>query len=386
MDIDSIPRLWSTGTRGHPPGRARQIAYVNQIALIAATITVPYQAFYLVHDARYYLPLILANLLFMCGYAAGPLLNHGRGYGAARTLVLCTVYVQLFVVTSFISTAAGVHLFYFVQGVAVLGYTSRRLMLVLFAGLATVLFLVCHFAFPPGSTPLQVPPAALELMFAGSVTGAVFLSGIFPFLFQREIDRAEAALLASNRELERLNVIDPLTGLANRRSLDASLEAEWRRCQRHSGGWLSVLLCDVDGFKAYNDRYGHLAGDACLRQVAAALGRATGRAGDLAARYGGEEFALVLPFTDPAGARAVAERVRARVAELEIPHAASVTAGVVTISVGVASAQAGPGAEPGDLLRQADAALYAAKQRGRNRVAVGPAEPVGAAAARHEPG
>jgi diguanylate cyclase (GGDEF)-like protein len=167
--------------------------------------------------------------------------------------------------------------------------------------------------------------------------------------------------------LERLACLDGLTDLPNRRRLDEYLEQEWRRTVR-SGRPLAVLMVDVDHFKAFNDAYGHGAGDACLRQVAAALRGVLRRPADLAARYGGEEFCLVLPEIDLDGATAVAEAARAAVEGLGIPHAHSGCADRVTISLGGAAAV--PTREGGvAVLREAaDAMLYAAKNEGRNRV------------------
>ncbi|MFL5340398.1 MAG: diguanylate cyclase [Gemmataceae bacterium] len=161
---------------------------------------------------------------------------------------------------------------------------------------------------------------------------------------------------------------DALTGLPNRRSLDAALDQECRRAAR-SGQPIGVVMVDVDYFKAFNDRYGHQAGDACLARVGHALREALHRPGDVAARYGGEEFTLVLPDTDMAGATAVAEAVRAQVEALAVPHAGRPAPTRVTVSLGVAAAVPGPtmGAE---LLAAADRALYMAKHEGRNRVAV----------------
>jgi len=176
-------------------------------------------------------------------------------------------------------------------------------------------------------------------------------------------------LTETNVELERLSTLDTLTGLANRRRFDEVLRHEWRRSARE-GTPLSLVFCDIDNFKAYNDGYGHLAGDECLVKVARAVSTASQRPGDLAARYGGEEFVLVLPGTSEEGARILAERLRARVVELAIPHAHSSLAPHLTISLGVASAVPRPGSDPADLLEVADRALYAAKDEGRNRVKV----------------
>ena len=171
--------------------------------------------------------------------------------------------------------------------------------------------------------------------------------------------------LAHEEGLRRAARTDGLTGLFNRRALDEVLETEWRRASR--GGDLSLLIVDVDYFKQYNDVYGHLAGDDVLRKIADTLRSILLRTADVPARYGGEEFCVVLPATDPDGARVVAERLRVAVEKLQIPHAGS-PVGHLTLSIGCASDRDASASTPGKLLERADAALYEAKQGGRNRV------------------
>jgi len=173
-------------------------------------------------------------------------------------------------------------------------------------------------------------------------------------------------LAASNRQLEMLSRQDGLTGLANRRYLDASLATETRRAAR-SAEPLSLIMIDIDFFKRYNDAYGHQAGDDCLKRVAGCLQSVCQRAADLPARYGGEEFALVLPNTHAEGARLVAASLAKAIAALAIPHEKSEVAAVVTLSQGIATS--GPGLEftPEGLIEKADHALYRAKDLGRNR-------------------
>jgi two-component system, chemotaxis family, response regulator WspR len=185
----------------------------------------------------------------------------------------------------------------------------------------------------------------------------------------RTLEALKAELEVKNQELELLAVSDGLTGLANRRHFDARLESEWRRCAR-DGDPLSLILVDVDFFKKYNDHYGHVLGDDCLRGVADVLGRAARRPADLAARYGGEEFALILPNTPPEGASKVADQLKLLASERAIPHAASTVAPHVTFSMGIAGWVPGKGQAPSDLILAADSALYRAKHDGRNRWAV----------------
>lgn len=177
--------------------------------------------------------------------------------------------------------------------------------------------------------------------------------------------------VAAQKELEvrlrELSATDGLTHIANRRAFDEALLREWERALR-SGGPLSVIMADIDFFKRYNDQYGHVAGDACLQQVAAALKAGVRQGGDLVARYGGEEFAVVLPGADEDAARAVAEALRQRVQALALPHDGNPATGVVTISLGVATCAPVRGREPTALVEAADRQLYRAKEGGRNRV------------------
>ncbi|MDO8605286.1 MAG: diguanylate cyclase [Phaeospirillum sp.] len=167
--------------------------------------------------------------------------------------------------------------------------------------------------------------------------------------------------------LHSLAVKDGLTGLANRRSFDERLEADWLHSIREQAP-ISLLLIDVDHFKLYNDTYGHQKGDTCLKEVAAAMTTQVFRPADLAARYGGEEFAVIMPNTDLDGALRVADRIREAVEDLNLPHSASQTTDRVTLSAGAASAVPTDDQTPVDLIAAADAALYRAKHAGRNRV------------------
>ncbi len=167
--------------------------------------------------------------------------------------------------------------------------------------------------------------------------------------------------------LRSLSFLDGLTGIANRRRFDETMAREWRRCGR-SHHAVSLIILDVDHFKAYNDHYGHQAGDECLRAVAEVLADRMRRPSDLVARYGGEEFICLLPETENDGAVQVAESLRAAVADCAIPHDRSPVTSHVTISLGVATVVPASGGTPDQLAQMADQLLYQAKRSGRNRV------------------
>ncbi len=180
----------------------------------------------------------------------------------------------------------------------------------------------------------------------------------------RALRESKQKLAEANIKLQQLADMDGLTGLANRCRFDNVLKIEWQRAQRNQET-LSLLMCDIDFFKLYNDSHGHLAGDECLKKVASVLGASLRRPGDLAARYGGEEFTLVLPHTTAEGAMTVAEHCRQQVEALALPNQPERN---VTLSIGVASMVPMSDSAPRNLIDNADRALYQAKHAGRNRV------------------
>jgi diguanylate cyclase (GGDEF)-like protein len=201
---------------------------------------------------------------------------------------------------------------------------------------------------------------------AGQLAVSVENANVYASL-ERKVDERTQALSAANEQLQELSRTDPLTGLANRRRLEEALAGEWRRALGTETP-IAILMIDIDHFKPYNDRYGHLAGDRCLQQVARALAGSV-RTPDLVVRYGGEEFAVILPGAGLDAACEVAERSRFSIATLQEEHRASPT-GFVTASVGVASVVPTPGISPQALVEAADEGLYKAKRNGRNRMGV----------------
>jgi diguanylate cyclase (GGDEF)-like protein len=184
-------------------------------------------------------------------------------------------------------------------------------------------------------------------------------------VYLREITALHARVIRLNRQLAEQAMMDVITGLFNRRHFNTQLDLTLREAARRRVS-TSLLLIDIDHFKRYNDQYGHLAGDACLHQVGQAIRRALRRTDDVATRYGGEEFAVILPATGIADATTIAHRILDTVLALRIEHAASQSAAIVTVSIGVGTVP--PGTSLEDIIRRADRALYAAKDAGRNQV------------------
>jgi len=192
------------------------------------------------------------------------------------------------------------------------------------------------------------------------------VEALIGFMFDiSERKKTEEQVTRLQRELEELSFKDGLTGVANRRMFDSIMEVEWANARRHQQP-LSLIVLDIDHFKQYNDFYGHIQGDDCLRRVAQTLNSAGTRPRDFFARYGGEEFVLVLPETDAQAARKMAERCRSLISQQQIPHENSTTSQLVTISLGVGTIVPSHDAEPIVFIEAVDRLLYKAKQNGRN--------------------
>ncbi len=245
-----------------------------------------------------------------------------------------------------------------------LGFTGSVLATNVLALIATAGTLTGHgpFILMASDTDLQI--RALQIFLMAAMLMALPISVV---LLEREAFAMQ--LQDAYREMELQATVDSLTGVANRRRFDEALHREWQRAIRERNH-IALLMVDSDAFKAYNDFYGHQAGDEILRRIADAMRRVVRRPMDLVARYGGEEFSILLPGTDEAGTRHLAEDLRRAILNERIVHAHSAW-GLVTVSIGCWSVVPDTDGNPSMLIRQADAALYAAKQKGRNRVEYG---------------
>jgi len=216
-------------------------------------------------------------------------------------------------------------------------------------------------------TALSRPEDETRALEAGAVD---FISKPFNVAVARARVRSQLTIKRQADAMRELSMTDGLTGVANRRSFNDKIDAEWRRCARASLP-LSLIMIDIDHFKLYNDHYGHQAGDACLQQVSAAMKRCATRPQDMLARYGGEEFILLLPQEGLEGTEVVAKRILDEVRKLDLPHAASTTSSHVSVSMGLATILPPPGStDSSGLIRTADSYLYHAKHSGRNRYSI----------------
>ncbi|NEQ41198.1 MAG: diguanylate cyclase [Okeania sp. SIO3I5] len=209
---------------------------------------------------------------------------------------------------------------------------------------------------------LKVISTVLMTIIALAISGLILVIGRFRIINQE----LEQKVLERTATLNRLAAIDELTQLVNRRQFNILIQQEWRRMQRQQRP-LSLILCDVDHFKKYNDTYGHLAGDNCLRAVAQVLDSSVNRCGEFAARYGGEEFAIVLPGVNCSEATRVANIIIDGIHSLKIPHKTSLNSSYVTLSMGIATTIPNDQSFPEQLIKSADLGLYQAKEEGRDR-------------------
>jgi diguanylate cyclase (GGDEF)-like protein len=224
--------------------------------------------------------------------------------------------------------------------------------------------IVLHNTAPPGG-PSRQASVYLSILLLQSATSGLIVLGMADVVVRKHqeirqsLDQTMEQLTSANLELDRLAGIDPLTNLANRRSLERHLAVEWRRAMRSAHDTLSLLVIDVDRFKMLNDTYGHPAGDACLKMLASLLKEIFRREEDLVARVGGDEFVVLLTGLDAHAAQSLAERTRVQM---------EASGGLCTLSIGWVTVKPTPELKPDMLLYTADQALYRAKQNGRNQV------------------
>lgn len=242
-------------------------------------------------------------------------------------------------------------------------------------GIIVILYSLYFFSSPNRLFSYTVVNFQKIVAIAVSIPVMILLVGIL----KKRSDKKNEELVRLNAELRRLSMVDPLTQLPNRRSLEEVFYLEYHRAFRMQIP-LSFAIVDIDFFKQYNDTYGHIDGDLCLKRVARAIGRTVCREGDFASRYGGEEFALILPNTDENGAAVLCRRIREAVDSLQIPHSGSSVSSFLTVSIGITSAIPKEQDNLLSFLQNADKALYCAKEYGRNRVEIHSEDPTGCTA------
>lgn len=368
-----LDRLVALGTGPDLDARdIQRVRLVNQVAIFVVALLVRYLFVFLWRGARFEIGVQIAGILGLC---SALFFNARRRFRAARIVTLLTGNSLVAVMTVVLGRASGLGMYAFAAIVAPLIFYPRREWRIIAAwAWLTVSSSVIADEWLEVHPPYNPLPAAVERWFhTGCLVGGLVTVFAFVLYLYIESRRFEDGLLAANAVMTRMAETDVLTGVANRRKVEATLQREWGRAIR--GRYpLSVVLVDVDHFKAYNDRHGHAEGDAALVAVAGGLQEGARRVYDLVGRYGGEEFLVVLPHSDATGAMAAAERARLAVLALALEHGASSTGPVVSCSFGAASCQPQPGTDPFALVREADAALYRAKADGRNRVVTGGAE------------
>lgn len=353
----------------HPalePRTAHRVRLVNRVSSLVAVLLLPYLALFLAVGqlGNAAIQALAANCLL-----ASIRLNQMGRFPQARVMTMVVGNLLLAVMGISLGTESGIQFYGFAAVVAPLFFYPNRNWRAIggFVGL-TLACMVGAQAFLAAHAPLSpLPPAVANWFYLASAVGGLATTFAFVLYFYVESTRLEQSLISVNQQLQLLADTDALTGIANRRKIELTLQKECGRAARGKSV-LSLVMLDVDHFKAYNDGYGHQAGDLALQKLAEVLSAVARRPSDLAGRYGGEEFVLLLPNTDLAGACLVAERIRDRVEQLRIPHCGGMASPWLTCSLGVAAVFPKDSSAGAELHKLADAALYRAKHAGRNCV------------------
>lgn len=349
---------------GLDPRTAQRVRLVNRVALLVAVLLLPYLA---VFAALGQVGNAAMQVLGSTTLLGAIRLNHLGRFELARAVTL--IIGNLMVAGMFIrlGSGSGIEAYGFAAVVAPLFFYPDRNWRAIgsFVGLTVSLMVGAQLLFADQAPVSPLPPAFEPWFYIGSMAGGLLTTFAFVLYFYLESNRLEQSLTSVNQQLQLLADTDALTGIANRRKIELTLQSECGRAVRGKSV-LSLVMLDVDHFKAYNDGYGHQAGDLALQKLAEVLSAVARRPSDLAGRYGGEEFVLLLPDTDLAGACLVAERIRDQVEQLRIPHCGSVASPWLTCSLGVATVLPKDSSAGAELHKLADAALYRAKHAGRN--------------------
>ncbi|PRY64212.1 diguanylate cyclase (GGDEF)-like protein [Vreelandella songnenensis] len=348
--------------------------------VVAGLIAIPIYCFFLINDYSFrneiFTQILLLRLGSVFAFTLPIFWLIYRGVApAVRETLMASIIVMTMLIACLILTASTAPFSYFDVfsfGLILIAGNIFFPLRFAYACLSSAVSILIMLIFVADYEPM--PREAKNLAMLG-----IFTTTLFTLVTNYRLERSErkSYLLVlreklragyyqkDNQKLSQLSMTDSLTNIANRRQFDAELATRWKETAEQRS-CLGLMVIDIDHFKAYNDYYGHVQGDECLRQVAAAM-QSESRGTDLLARFGGEEFVLLMANTTPAAAQQAADRIRHTIEALQIPNHGYSPDSIITVSVGVATICPGDNLQAGDLLRLADAALYKAKHDGRNR-------------------
>ena len=367
MSVTVVERLVELGTHPQKDAKQNQITRLyNKIALFGILII----TFYML-PTLYFRSLLATSVqvvtILVLGFTI--FLNARHFFNLARVIGLLIGNFHIFAMVLLLGLDRGVD--YFFSMVIILPlfvFTKKEIRsILLFASLTILLALLVHILSSQMSPIVGAPETLLTVLFFFSVIGSQATVFILVYYFYSESNRFEKSLKETNKKLHKLSETDPLTLLPNRRSFNRNLDREWGRGIRSKNPF-AVIMIDVDHFKMFNDYYGHQEGDRCLVSFAEIILKKIREYVDFPGRYGGEEFIILLCNTNLDAAYIIAKRIHGEIMKLGIPNKPSKQEGIVTCSLGVASCIPSKDSGPEDLIRDADKALYRAKENGRNRV------------------
>ena len=367
MIMKIIKQLVQLGTGPqNDPKNNQIIRLINKICYFVILVIVPHMLLTLYFGV---LPVLLLQAGTIIALCLTVFINSKHYYKHARVLTLIIGNFYIFIMALILGLNCGVHYYFSAAIIASLFfYTSDELkQVLLFLTLTIFLALLIQFIGTNYEPVIEIPDVLIISFFYFSVFASLCTVFIFVFHFYYESNCYEKSLRLSNEKLLKLSETDPLTRLANRRSFTKNFDTEWCKGIRNRTS-LAVIMIDVDYFKMFNDCYGHQEGDRCLESVAGIISKNTRQYLDYPARYGGEEFIILLSNMNSDGAYISAERIRRELLNAAIPHELNGNVGLLSCSIGIACCLPDNDSSAENLIREADTALYKAKENGRNRV------------------
>lgn len=347
------------------PWTNQGIRLINKVSIFVAVLTIPYV--FLTYFLGLYIATVIDTIAILL-YAGIYFINGNGNFSISRVILLILGNLQILAIALVLGSDSGIHHYFYASVIAPLFfYQPEEYKKIITACLFSILLGMCYPFAAEYYQPYLSSKDIIKFYFhIPTISGAFIAVLSFIFYFYNESFRTQKILDDTNKQLQLIGETDHLTQIGNRRKFESVLRMEWNRGLRRKY-FISIILIDVDSFKLYNDLYGHLAGDECLKKIASTLSQEIRTDFDFIARFGGEEFIVILHDTSIDGAMLVAARMQAAVYDLNIEHNQNMDYGRVTISIGISCCIPSNNNSPLDVIEEADQCLYIAKTTGKNK-------------------